>query len=131
MISQRKIEHDVRLKEGEVSVLGGLIERTETNNQNGIPGLSQNPLTKYLFSENSKEVQDNEVLIVLTPHIIRLPSITAANLRTMAAGTDSDRARVSRRCGRPAGGSAPAFEIKSRAPQCSASSWAARSTASF
>jgi general secretion pathway protein D len=89
VISQRKIEHDVRLKEGEVSVLGGLIERTETNNQNGIPGLSQNPLTKYLFSENSKEIQDNEVLIVLTPHIIRLPSITAANLRTMAAGTDS------------------------------------------
>jgi general secretion pathway protein D len=89
VISQRKIEHDVRLKEGEVSVLGGLIERTDTNNQNGIPGLMQNPLTRYLFSENSKEIQDNEVLIVLTPHIIRLPSITAANLRTMAAGTDS------------------------------------------
>jgi general secretion pathway protein D len=89
VISQRKIEHDVRLKEGEVSVLGGLIERTVTDNQNGIPGLAQTPLTKYLFSENSHEVQDNEVLIVLTPHIIRLPSITAANLRTMAAGTDS------------------------------------------
>ena len=89
VISQRKIEHDVRLKEGEVSVLGGLIERTETKNQNGIPGLAETPLTKYLFSTNSHEVQDNEVLIVLTPHIIRLPSITAANLRTMAAGTDS------------------------------------------
>jgi general secretion pathway protein D len=89
VISQRKIEHDVRLKEGEVSVLGGLIERTVTDNQNGIPGLAQTPLTKYLFSDNSHEVQDNEVLIVLTPHIVRLPSITAANLRTMAAGTDS------------------------------------------
>jgi general secretion pathway protein D len=89
VISQRKIEHDVRLKEGEVSVLGGLIERTETKNQNGIPGLAEIPLAKYLFSDNSNQIQDNEVLIVLTPHIVRLPSITAANLRTMAAGTDS------------------------------------------
>ena len=48
------------------------------------------PLAKYLFSDNSKEIQDQEVLIVLTPHIIRLPSITAANLRTMAAGTDTN-----------------------------------------
>ena len=89
VISQRKIEHDVRLKEGEVSVLGGLIERTETKNQNGIPGFAEVPLAKYLFSDNLHQIQDNEVLIVLTPHIIRLPSITAANLRTMAAGTDS------------------------------------------
>ncbi len=90
VISQRKIEHDVRLKEGEVSILGGLIERTETKNQNGIPGLVAVPLAKYLFSDNSNEIQDQEVLIVLTPHIIRMPSITAANLRTMAAGTDSN-----------------------------------------
>jgi general secretion pathway protein D len=89
VISQRKIEHDVRLKEGEVSVLGGLIERTETKNQNGIPGFAEVPLAKYLFSDNTNQIQDNEVLIVLTPHIVRLPSITAANLRTMAAGTDS------------------------------------------
>ena len=90
VITQNKIEHDVRLKEGEVSVLGGLIQRTETKNQNGIPGLVSVPLAKYLFSDNSTDIQDQEVLIVLTPHIIRLPTITAANLRTMAAGTDSN-----------------------------------------
>jgi len=95
VISQRKIEHDIRLKDGEVSVLGGLIERTETKNVNGIPGLAQLPLFRYLFSDNSNEVQDNEVLIVLTPHVLRLPSITADNLRTLAAGTDTD-ARVYR-----------------------------------
>jgi general secretion pathway protein D len=90
IITQNKIEHDIRLKEGEVSVLGGLIQRTETKNQNGIPGLVSVPLAKYLFSDNSVSVQDQEVLIVLTPHIVRLPSITAANLRTIAAGTDSN-----------------------------------------
>jgi general secretion pathway protein D len=90
VIAQNKIEHDVRLREGEASVLGGLIQRTETINQNGIPGLVAVPLAKYLFSDNSNNIQDQEVLIVLTPHIVRLPSITAANLRTMAAGTDTN-----------------------------------------
>lgn len=95
VISQRKIEHDIRLKNGEVSVLGGLIERTQTKNLNGIPGLAQLPLFRYLFSDNSNEVKEDEVLIVLTPHVLRLPSITAENLRTLAAGTDTD-ARVYR-----------------------------------
>ncbi|MGA7090593.1 MAG: cohesin domain-containing protein [Candidatus Acidiferrales bacterium] len=90
VISQRKIEHDIRLKEGEVSVLGGLIEHDETKNVNGIPGLGETPVFRYLFSDNSKQVEDNEVLIVLTPHVIRMPTITADNLRPLAAGTDTN-----------------------------------------
>jgi general secretion pathway protein D len=90
VISQRKIEHDVRLKDGEASVLGGLIERTETKNVNGIPGLADLPLFRYLFSDNSNEVKEDEVLIVVTPHIIRFPSIVADNLQTVASGTDSN-----------------------------------------
>jgi len=93
VISTRKIEHDIRLKDGEANVLGGLIERTETKNLNGWPGLAQIPLFGYMFSDNSKEIKEDEVLIVLTPHIIRLPSISAENLRTLAAGTDTN-ARV-------------------------------------
>jgi general secretion pathway protein D len=90
VISQRKIEHDIRLKDGEVSVLGGLIQRTDTKNVNGIPGLAELPLFRYLFSDNSNEVKESEVLIVLTPHILRFPSIEASNLQTVAAGTDSN-----------------------------------------
>ncbi len=95
IIGQRTIEHDIRLKDGEVSVLGGLIERTDTKNINGIPGLAQLPLLRYLFSDNSVSVAESEVLIVMTPHVIRFPSISAENLRTLAAGTDSN-ARVYR-----------------------------------
>jgi general secretion pathway protein D len=90
VISQRKIEHEVRLKDGEVNILGGLIERTDSDNLNGIPGAASVPGLKYLFSQDSKEVEDDEVLIVLTPHILRFPSITAENLRRLAAGTDSN-----------------------------------------
>jgi general secretion pathway protein D len=95
VIKQTKIEHDIRLKNGEVSVLGGLIERTDTKNINGIPGLADIPLARYLFSQEDKEIQEDEVLIVLTPSILRFPSITAENLRTIAAGTDTN-ARVYR-----------------------------------
>ena len=95
IISSRKIEHDIRLKDGEVNVLGGLIERTETKNVNGIPGAAQVPFLKYFFADNSNSVQEDEVLILLTPHVLRFPSITAENLRTLAAGTDTN-ARVFR-----------------------------------
>ena len=95
VIGQRKVDHDIRLKDGEVSILGGLMERTDTKAINGIPGLANLPLLRYLFSDNNNQVQENEVLIVLTPHVIRFPSISAENLRTLAAGTDTN-ARVYR-----------------------------------
>jgi general secretion pathway protein D len=90
VIGQKKTEIDVRLKEGEPNILAGLIERTDTKNINGIPGLGEVPLMGYLFSDNSHEIEEDETLIVLTPHILRLPSLTAANLQSMAAGTDSN-----------------------------------------
>jgi general secretion pathway protein D len=90
VINQRKIEHEVRLKDGEVNILGGLIERTTTNNLNGIPGPSSVPGFKYLFSQTNKEINDDEVLIILTPHILRFPGITAENLRRLASGTDTN-----------------------------------------
>lgn len=95
IIANNEIDHVVRLKDGESSVLGGLITRTETKNLSGYPGVAQLPLLKYMFSDNSNEVQDDEVLIVLTPHIIRFPSITADNMETIASGTDTN-ARVYR-----------------------------------
>lgn len=70
---QRAIEHDIRLKEGEVSLLGGLLQRTQTSVVQGVPGLGSLPLLHYLFSEDHKEVNDIEVLVMLTPQVIRLP----------------------------------------------------------
>jgi general secretion pathway protein D len=90
IISSRKIEHDIRLRDGETNILGGLMQRTEQFNVNGIPGLADLPLVKYLFASNDKELHTDEVLILMTPHIIRLPSISAENLRTIAAGTDTN-----------------------------------------
>jgi general secretion pathway protein D len=90
IISQRKIEHDIRLKEGEASVLGGLIQRTDTKSLTGWPGAAHVPLLRYLFSEDTKNFEDDEILIILTPRIVRLPDWTRANLRPLFSGTETN-----------------------------------------
>jgi general secretion pathway protein D len=90
VISQRVIEHDIRLKEGEVSILAGLIQRTESKSLNGWPGLAKLPLLHYLFSDERKDIQEDEVLIVLTPRIVRVPEWTKANLRPLYSGSEAN-----------------------------------------
>jgi general secretion pathway protein D len=74
---QRVIEHEIRLKEGEVNLLGGLIESTTTRSVSGLPGLGQIPGLRYLFSNEHTERAETEVLVMLTPWVIRLPERTA------------------------------------------------------
>jgi general secretion pathway protein D len=90
VISQRSIEHDIRLKDGEVSVLGGLMEQTDSDAINGIPGLAKIPFFRNFFSGNNVDHEKDEILIVLIPHIVRLPSISAENLRSISSGTDTN-----------------------------------------
>ena len=89
IISQRKIQQEIRLKEGEVSILGGLIERIDSKTLNGWPWLAKVPVMRYLFSTDTTERQDNEDLIVLIPRIVRMPEWTKANLRGLFSGTDT------------------------------------------
>src|SRR5713226_3398012 len=90
IISQRTLDHEIRLKEGEVNVLGGLFERTDTKTLNGWPGLAKIPFLRYLFSDEKTDHQENEVLIVLIPRIVRMPEWTKANLRSMYSGSETN-----------------------------------------
>jgi general secretion pathway protein D len=87
---QRVIEHDIRLREGEVSLLGGLLQSTTTTTVQGVPGLGNLPLFHYLFSEDHKEISDVEVLVMLTPEVIRLPDRPGdKNVISLAPGEGS------------------------------------------
>ncbi|MBS1842389.1 MAG: type II and III secretion system protein [Acidobacteria bacterium] len=88
IIGSNKIEHDIRLREGETSVLGGLFQQIDSNTLNGIPGLSQIPFLQYLVSDKKKDHQESDVLITLTPRIVRLPDWTKANLRPILSGSE-------------------------------------------
>ncbi len=87
VIGQRKIENEIRMKEGEVNILGGILESTQTKSLSGIPGLASIPLFRYLFSEETKEVNDNEIVFILIPHIVRAQDLTASNTKTIDVGT--------------------------------------------
>ncbi|MFZ0334703.1 MAG: cohesin domain-containing protein [Candidatus Acidiferrales bacterium] len=90
IIGQRKIEHEVRLQDGEVSILGGLITSSQTKSLSGWPGLANIPFLRYFFSSQDITTQDDEILIAVTPHVVRMPTITADDLRTLAAGTETN-----------------------------------------
>jgi len=90
VISQRVIEHDIRLKEGEVSILGGLVQQTDSTTLEGWPGLAKLPLLRYLFSHKKTDHLEDEVLIVLTPRIVRIPEWTKANLRPLYSGSETN-----------------------------------------
>jgi general secretion pathway protein D len=89
IIGQKKDEADIRLKDGEVSLIGGLMMDQDMNSVGGIPGLVNIPiLGKYLFGNVSKDKQKEELMIALIPHIVRKPEITGLDLKGIAAGTD-------------------------------------------
>jgi len=90
LISQRKIVHDIRLKEGESSVLAGLVTKSDTKQLNGWPGLAHVPILRYLFSSDNRTSEDDEVLIILTPHIVRMPEWASSKLKTLYAGSETN-----------------------------------------
>jgi general secretion pathway protein D len=90
VIGQRKIEHEIRLREGEVNILGGLFEKIDSKTLNGWPGLAQIPFIKYLTADNNNHQTENDVLIVLIPRIVRMPDWTRANLRPISTGVEQN-----------------------------------------
>jgi general secretion pathway protein D len=89
-IAQNVADGDVRIKDGEITVLSGIIERTDTHNISGWPGFADIPLLRYLFSSDNVEHIDQEVLMVLIPHVVRRPSITMADLASIASGAENN-----------------------------------------
>jgi general secretion pathway protein D len=89
VIGQRKIIHDIRMREGQVNLLGGLMQIQETKTKTGVPGIGSVPVVGRLFSKESLAKDQSELLIALVPHIIRRPEITAENLKGIAVGNQT------------------------------------------
>jgi general secretion pathway protein D len=87
IISTRKAEQVIRLKDGETNLLGGILEIDDTSTLGGTPFLSQIPILKYLFSSTQKEHVTNELIFLLVPHIVRSQELNDLNRRTFDVGT--------------------------------------------
>jgi general secretion pathway protein D len=87
IISQRVIDQVIRLKEGEASILGGIQDNQDTQSWTGIPGLSSIPILKYIFGSKDHTIQDDEIVFVVVPHIVRSQQIDQRNLRAIDTGS--------------------------------------------
>jgi general secretion pathway protein D len=102
IIAQRVLEQVIQLKEGEPSILAGIVTKQDLKNVSGTPYLGELPFFKYFFSSQSKEVQTDEIVFLLIPHIVRESVLSRANLAAIDTGSlnnvelrrDEDPARI-------------------------------------
>jgi general secretion pathway protein D len=88
IIGQRKTETEIRLKQGEVNILGGLTQDQDTKSIAGVPGLVNIPLLGRLLGGESTTRDTGQLLIALIPHIVRTPNLSTTDLKGILAGTD-------------------------------------------
>ena len=88
IIGQKKIEHEIRLKDGESSLIGGIFDDSQTRALSGIPGLAQIPILRYLFGQVTQDKSQDETVFAITPHIIRGNGrVSELNQRQIEIGT--------------------------------------------
>ncbi len=85
----RSINTQIRLRDGETNMLAGLIRDNERTVLNGIPGLSDLPVIGPLFAHTKKESQETDIVLTLTPHIVRILDLSEADLRPFKVGRDT------------------------------------------
>jgi general secretion pathway protein D len=111
IIGQRRIEHETRLRDGEVNLVGGILDDTETHSLSGYPWLAKIPILGYLFAQNNREHTQNEIIFAITPHIVRADNFSDDDLRQVDIGTGSTIALRYKEPGKAATGEpAPAPE---------------------
>ncbi len=118
VIGQRKIEHEVRLKEGEVNLMGGILTDQDIKGWSGIPGLGQIPILRYLFASEHTEKHESEIVFALIPHIVRAQELSELNERALDVGTGTS-IELRRKIESPGGGApqGSAFSPKSGEPR--------------
>src|SRR5262249_52162502 len=90
IIGTRTITSNIRLKDGETNFLAGLLRQDKQRTVNTIPFLDDLPLVGRLFSDHNTEVKTTDLVLTLTPHIIRIPDITEEDLTPVYVGTDAN-----------------------------------------
>lgn len=84
----RSISTTIRLRDGETNMLAGLIRDDERTVLSGIPGLSDIPVIGRLFAHNRRETQETDIILTLTPHIVRVLDLNESDLRPFKVGRD-------------------------------------------
>ena len=87
---QRTVTTRLRLRDGESNLLAGLYQENEQNGITGFPGAIHVPLLQQLFSHNTTQNDQVDVVMLLTPHIVRTHEITEADLKPINIGSQQN-----------------------------------------
>jgi general secretion pathway protein G len=90
---QRKVQTRLRLRDGESNLLAGLLREDERKSLTGFPGAIHVPILKQLFSANDTSIAQTDIVMLLTPHIIRTSGLTEQDLRPIYIGSAQNRTR--------------------------------------
>jgi general secretion pathway protein D len=85
----REIKTVIRLRDGETSLLAGLIRDDERKIMDGIPGLSDLPLVGKMFAHSQRQNEQTDIVLTLTPHIVRVLDLNEADLRPFKVGRET------------------------------------------
>lgn len=89
-IGTRKVDTVIRLRDGETNLLAGLLQQQDARSLAGVPGLTDIPILKRIFGATQKTNRETEIILTVTPHIVRVPDISVADLAALQVGTERD-----------------------------------------
>jgi len=87
--NSRQVTSVIRLRDGETNILAGLISDSERTSYSGLPGLASLPVLGKVFAHNRKEIQETDIVMTLTPHIVRKTKFNEEDLRSFSLGSET------------------------------------------
>ena len=90
IIGTRSVETTIRLQDGETNMLAGLIKEEDQKSLSGVPGLSQIPLLKRIFGSTDDQAKSTDIVLSITPHIVRTPNIEPIDLAPLWVGSEDN-----------------------------------------
>ena len=87
--NSRQVTSVIRLRDGETNILAGLISDSERTSYSGLPGLASLPVLGKVFAHNRKEIQETDIVMTLTPHIVRKTKFSEEDLRSFSLGNET------------------------------------------
>jgi general secretion pathway protein D len=85
----REVTTQIRLRDGETNMLAGLIRDDERRSLDGIPGISDLPLVGHMFGHSKNQRDQTDVILMLTPHIVRILDLSEEDLRAFVVGPNA------------------------------------------
>ncbi len=85
-IGNREINTVIRLKDGQTSLLAGLFKETSSESNTGVPGISDIPFLKRILGKNQTDDKEDDIILTITPHIVRIPNIIEEDLESIYLG---------------------------------------------